>query len=251
MNLRGHITEILSWNHYFIIIYNCVSNRYSQTLSLCALSPVGPRRAPWTLLSGNTYGMVLSSFKTLWNCICLLAILKIYVVHNAPVPLAGDATVLIRHTKKITDTQQDRLDGLVEHLRRYYFACVAYQLRINDAWVMHIRRMNGDATEYDVAYENLTIVYSGRKWRMHSEHPTNVRRSTRFHGVWRAYLSRMGCVHAELMNTPHNMSAVNVTFKCPCSWIHMYLNVLFHLSNLIMHVYHRNEIVLITGRIIC
>ena len=46
----------------------------------------------------------------------------------APVPLANDATALIRRKKKITDTQQDRRDGLVEHLRRYYFACVAYQL---------------------------------------------------------------------------------------------------------------------------
>ena len=27
--------------------------------------------------------MVLSSFKTLWNCICLLAILQIYVVHRS------------------------------------------------------------------------------------------------------------------------------------------------------------------------
>ena len=172
---------------------------------------------------------------------------------NAPVPLAGDATALIRRTKKITDTQQDRRDGLVEHLRRHYFACVAYQLRINDAWVTHMRRilrMNGDVTAYDVAYENLTIAYLRRKWRMHSAHPTSARRSTRFFGVWRAYVQRMGCVHAELMNTPHNMWAVNVTFKCPCSWIHMYLNVLFHLSHLIMHVYHRNEIVLITGRII-
>ena len=127
---------------------------------------------------------------------------------NAPVPLAGDATALIRRTKKITDTQQDRRDGLVEHLRRYYFACVAYQLRINDAWVTHMRRiwrMNGDATAYDVAYENLTIAYSRRKWRMHSVHPTNARRSTRFYGVWRAYVQRMGCVHAELMNTPDNM----------------------------------------------
>ena len=45
----------------------------------------------------------------------------------------------------------------MEHLRRYYFACVVYQLRINDTWVTHMRRiwrMNGDATAYDVAYEN-------------------------------------------------------------------------------------------------
>ena len=39
--------------------------------------------------------------------------------------------------------------------------------------------------------------------------------------------------------------------KCPCSWIHMGLNVQFHLSNLISHVYHRNDIVLIRGRMIC
>ena len=44
----------------------------------------------------------------------------------APVLLAGDAMALVRRTKKITDTQQDRRDCLVEHLRRYYFACAAY-----------------------------------------------------------------------------------------------------------------------------
>ena len=156
--------------------------------------------------------------------------------------------------KKLTATQQDRWDGLVEHLRRYYFACVAYQLRIDDAWVTHMRRiwrMNGDATAYDVAYENLTtIAYSRRKWRMHSVHPTYARRSTRFYGVWRAYVQCTGCVHTELINTPHHIRVVNVTFKCPCNWIHMYLNVQFHLSNLISHVYHRNDIVLTTGRII-
>ena len=97
--VRGHITEILGWNYYFIIIYNRVSNRYSQTLSLCVHSrprlqsswgppgscrpQMGPMLVPWTLLWGNTYGMVLSSFKTLWNCICLLAILQIYVVHRS------------------------------------------------------------------------------------------------------------------------------------------------------------------------
>ena len=59
--VRGHITEILGWNYYFIIIYNRVPNRYSQTLSLCVhsrprlqsswghhgahLVPVGPRWA--------------------------------------------------------------------------------------------------------------------------------------------------------------------------------------------------------------
>ena len=94
--------------------------------------------------------------------------------------------------------QQDRRDGLVEHLRRYYFACVAFQLRINGEWVTHIRRiwrMNGDATAYGVAYENLNIAYTRRKWRVHSVHPTYARRSTRFYGVWRAYVQRMGCVH--------------------------------------------------------
>ena len=78
----------------------------------------------------------------------------------APVPLAGDATALVRRTKKWTDTQQHRRDGLVEHLRSYYFACVAYQLRINGAWVTPMRRiwrMNGDATAFGVAYENLAI----------------------------------------------------------------------------------------------
>ena len=62
---------------------------------------------------------------------------------------------------------------------------------------------------------------------------------------------RMGCVHAKLINTHHYMWGVSVTFKWPCSLKHMYLNVQFHLSNLIWHVYHRNDIVLTTGRIIC
>ena len=194
----------------------------------------------------------LCSFNILW---CTWTFFSMFRnLKNAPVPLAGDATALVQRTKKLTDTQQDRRDGLVEHLRRYYLACVAYQLRIDDAWVMHMRRiwcMDGDATAYDVAYENLTIAYSRRKWRIHSEHPTYARRSTRFDGTWRAYVQRMGCVHAKLINTPHYMWAVSVTFKWPCSWIHMYLNVQFHLSNLISHVYHRNDIVLITGRIIC
>ena len=64
------------------------------------------------------------------------------------------------------------------HFRRCNFACVAYQLRIDGAWVTHMRRiwrMNGDATAYDVAYENLTIAYSQRKWRMRSVHPTYAR----------------------------------------------------------------------------
>ena len=167
--------------------------------------------------------------------------------HNAPVPLAGDATALIRRTKKLTDTQQDRRDGLVEHLRRCYFACVAYQLyqwRIGDAHAAHM------------AYEWRWHCVWCRVWELdHCVFTAQVayaqRTSHERAGVWRAYVQRMGCVHAELMNTPHNMWAVNVTFKCPWSWIHMYLNVLFHLSNLIMHGYHRNEIVLITGRIIC
>ena len=126
-------------------------------------------------------------------------------------------------------------------------ATISHVLRINCVsmiWVTHmwrIWRMNGDATAYDVAYENLTIEYARRKWRMHSVHPTYARRSTRFYGVWRAYVRRMGCVHAEPINTPHYIWAANVTFKCPCSWIHMYLNIQFHLSNFISHVYHRHD----------
>ena len=152
---------------------------------------------------------------------------------------------------------KDRRDGLVEHLRRNYFACVAYQLRINGAWVTHMQRkcrMNGDATAYDVAYENLVIAYPRRKWRMHSVHPAYTRRSTRFYGVWWAYVQRMGCVHAEPINTPHhilvvmsaNVWAVNVTFK----YSFEYLNVQINLSNLISRVHHRNDIVLITGEMI-
>ena len=141
----------------------------------------------------------------------------------------------------------------MEHLRRYYFACGAYQLSINGAWVTHMQhiwRMNGDTTAYDVGYENLTIAYPWRKWRTHSVQPTYARRSTRYYGVWRAYVQRMGCVHAEPINTPHyilvvtlaNVCAVNMTFKCSVE----YLNVQINLSNLISHVHHRNDVVLIT-----
>ena len=37
MDLRWRINEIVSWNHYFIMII-CVSNGYSQTLSLSVIS---------------------------------------------------------------------------------------------------------------------------------------------------------------------------------------------------------------------
>ena len=123
---------------------------------------------------------------------------------NVHVPLAGDATALVRRTKKWTDVQQDRRDGLVEHLWRYCFACVAYHLRINGAWVMHMPRiwfMNGDATAYDVAYENLTIANPWPEWHMYRVHPTYALRSTRFYGIWWVYVQRMGCVHAEPKNT--------------------------------------------------
>ena len=95
----------------------------------------------------------------------------------------------------------------MEHFRRYFFACVAYQLRINGAWVAHMRRtwrMNDNATAYGVAHENLIIAYPRRKWRMHSVQPTYARRLTRFYGVWRAYAQRMGCVHAAPINTAHS-----------------------------------------------
>ena len=134
---------------------------------------------------------------------------------NVHVPLA-----LVRGTKKWTDVQQDRRDGLVEHLWRYCFACVAYHLRINGAWVMHIPRIwfiNGDATAYDVAYENLTIAYPWREWHMHSVHPTYALRSTRFYGIWWVYVQRMGCVHAEPKKYTLYLWAVNVTFKWPCN----------------------------------
>ena len=72
-----------------------------------------------------------------------------------------------------------------------------------------------------------------------------------------AYGGRMGSAYKlrtcrTYKYTSSYMWPVNVTFKCPCSWKHniMYLNVWFHLSNLISHVYHRNDVVLITGRMI-
>ena len=74
----------------------------------------------------------------------------------------------------------------------------------------HIWHINGDATAYDVAYENLTIAYPRREMRMHSAHPTYARQSTRFYGVWRAYVQRMGCVHAESINTSHYILVVTL-----------------------------------------
>ena len=125
--------------------------------------------------------------------LCYRHMYKCYCFNfNAPVPLAGDATALVRHTKKWTDTQQDRRDGSVEHLRRYYFACVAYQLRIDGAWVTYMRRiwrMNGDATAYDVAYENLTTAYSRRKCRVHGVIP-------RTRGGQRDSMAYGGCLYS-------------------------------------------------------
>ena len=145
-----------------------------------------------------------------------------------PVPLPGDATALVWRTWKWTDTQLDRWDGLVEHRRRYYFACVSYQFRIKGEWVTHMRRirgMNDDATPYVVVYENLTIAYPRRKWRMHSVYPTYARRSRRFYDVWWAYVQRMVCVYAELKYTPHyicvlwmwhlNVQLNTYVSKCP------------------------------------
>ena len=108
----------------------------------------------------------------------------------------------------------------------YCFVCVAYQLRINGPWVTHMRRiwhMDGDATAYD---ENLTIAYPGRKWRIHSVHPTYAWRSTWFYGVCWAYVQRMVCVHAKPTNTPHYMWALNVTFKCPVEYICIWMSIL-------------------------
>ena len=134
---------------------------------------------------------------------------------------------------------------------------ISHVLRINCLSMTHMQRIwriNGDATAYDVGYENLTIAYPWRKWRTHSVQPTCARRSTRFYGVWRAYVQRMGCVHAEPINTPHyilvvtlaNVWVVNMTFKCSVE----YLNVQINLSNLKSHVHHRNDVVLITERMI-
>ena len=88
-------------------------------------------------------------------------------------PCAID-TQLIRNTCQIVAPEIFHQTISAISLRICSF-CVAYQLRINGAWVTHMRRiwrMNGDATAYDVACENLTIAYSRRKWRMHSVHPT-------------------------------------------------------------------------------
>ena len=69
----------------------------------------------------------------------------------------------------------------------------------------------------------------------------------RMAGVWAAHWLRT-CRTYKF--TSSYMWPVNVTFKCPCSWKHMYLDVQFHLSNLISHVYHRNDVILTTGRMI-
>ena len=68
----------------------------------------------------------------------------------------------------------------------------------------------------------------------------------RMAGVWAAH----GLRTCRTYKYTSYMWPVNVTFKCPYSWKHMYLNFQLHLSNLISHVHHRNDIVLITGRMI-
>ena len=172
----------------------------------------------WTVMHRTT--IFVSRIGFLWTRIAFL------VLNTMPLfPLACDATTLVRRTKKLTDTQQDRRDGLVEHLRRYYFACVAYQLRIDDAHATHM------------AYECRCHCVWFRVWEL-------------YHCIFTAQV-------AFAQRTSHVCAAVNairwrsVAYKWPCNWIHMYLNVQFHLSNLIPYVYHRNDIVLITGRIIC
>ena len=129
-----------------------------------------------------------------------------------------------------------------------------FQLRINGECVTNMLRiwcMNGDATVHDVAYDNLNIAYPRRKWRMHGV-------ETQVRAAINSILRRMVVVctahglrtHAEPLNTPHsilvvtlaNVWAVDVRLKCPVE----YLNVQFNLANLISHVNHRNDIILIT-----
>ena len=133
----------------------------------------------------------------------------------------------------------------------FRMCCVstAYRWRMGDAHATHMAYEWRCHCAWCRVHENLTIAYSQCKWRMHSVHPTYARRSTRFYSVWRAYVQRMGCVHAEPINTPHHMLAVNVKFKCSCSWIHMYPNVQFNCP--IWYRMCRNDVVLITGIMIC
>ena len=136
---------------------------------------------------------------------------------------------------------------------------------ISGATILHMLRINcvsmahGWRTCSASMAMPLRMMSRMRTWPLHIHgasgvQPTYAPRSTRFYGVWRAYVQRMGCVHAEPMNTPHyilvvtlaNVWAVNMTFKCSVE----YLNVQINLSNLISHVHHRNNVVLITGRMI-
>ena len=174
---------------------------------------------------------------------------------NAPVPLAGDATALVRRTKKNNRyaARSPRWFGGTSSALLFRMCCVstAYRWRMGDAHATHM------------AYEWRFHCVWCRVWELdHCVFTAQVAYARRTSHVraavnairWRmagVCTFRMGCVHAKLINTPHYMRGVSVTFKWPCSLIHMYLNVQFHLSNLIWHVYHRNDIVLITGRIIC
>ena len=142
----------------------------------------------------------------------------------------------------------------------------AYQWRMDYAHVAHmthewrchcvwcrVGEPDNCVSTAQVAYAQRTSNSPCTRWSM-SVHLTYARRSTRFYGVWLAYVQRMGCVHAKLINTSHyilvvtlaNVWAVNVTFRWPIQ----YQNVQFKLSNLISHVHHRNDVVLISGRMI-
>ena len=76
-------------------------------------------------------------------------------------------------------------------------ATISYVLCIKCASMAHWWRTCG---AYGVWMAMPLCMMSCMRTR-HSVHPTYARRSTRFYGVWWAYVQRMGCVHAEPINT--------------------------------------------------
>ena len=125
------------------------------------------------------------------------------------------------------------------------------------------RWRKGDAHAAHMAYEWRCHCASCRVWELdHCVFMTQVacaQRTSHVRAVVNAILWRMvGVCTAHGLRTcrTYKYTSLYVSCgcdisKCPCSWIHMYLNVLFHLSNLNSHVYHKNDIVLMTGRMIC
>ena len=93
--------------------------------------------------------------------------------------------------------------------RRFGGTSLALLFRMCCVSTAYLWRMNGDATAYDVAYENLTIGYSRRKWRMHSVHPTRAAVNAI---LWRV----AGACTAHGLRTCRTYQYTSLYMSCEC-----------------------------------